>query len=422
MRIVLVAVMLLLSISTELCAQEWQTVFTLDSRLGYSTNTYLNPYYGEWDRSQNVGYGVLSGIAQTSWFDDKNIFDLTGVAVVEPLFESAGTWKGGLGLLSYRRKITPSFSAGIEGGGSYFNSSFTRSMLWVQPKLVWSVTPFSQLKVKAGSNFRSYQNYMVDSVSTSVNNRSDLYAVEFETYPNFNWKFSSGFYGNMGAFPAIQEGFSTFVALSRLFRKGSKIRVKMGFEQYQNQQTVTTGGGGGFPPVGGGPGETTETISETNRIFRLGVEGSIPISKQISAFLNAEGLRYSATSYDQSINDVQVSGGIRLALQPNSRKKDKGNVSPDWNSNDNVQQVEIRYSGDGRLYLVGDFNNWNRPGVPLVNVEKDFYRAEIELQPGSYEYKILKVEQGEESWIDFAENTYTVDDGFDGQNALLLVQ
>ncbi|MEL7833225.1 glycogen-binding domain-containing protein [Fodinibius sp. Rm-B-1B1-1] len=422
MRIVLVTVILLLSISNELLAQEWDTVFSVDSRLGYSTNTYLNPYYGEWDRSQNVGYGVLSGIVQTSWIDDQNILDLTGLAVVEPLFEGSGTWKGGLGLVSYRRKITPSFSVGVEGGGSHFNSSFSRSMGWIQPKLVWSVTPFSQLKLKAGSNFRSYQDYMVDSVSTTVSDRSELYAIEFETWPSFNWKFSSGLYGNMDAFPAIQEGFSSFIALSRLFREGAKIRVKMGLEQYQNEQTVTTGGGGGFPPVGGGPQETTETIRETNRIFKLGVEGSVPVNKRITAFVHAQGLRYNATTTDQNINDVQISGGIRLSLQPKSRKN-KGKASPDWNSNsNNKQQVEIKYSGDGRLYVVGDFNNWNRPGIPLVNVEKDFYRASIELPPGSYEYKILKIEQGEENWIDFAEGTYTVDDGFGGQNALLLVQ
>ncbi|MDZ7660366.1 glycogen-binding domain-containing protein [Fodinibius sp.] len=422
MRIGLIIVMLLLSITNEMLAQDWQTIFSVDSRVGYSTNTYLNPYYAEWDRAENTSFGALSGIGQSTWFGDKDMVELTGIAVLEPFFSGLDTWKGGLALARYQHQFSHSISGGIEVGGSYFNSSFSRGMFWAQPTFTWSPTPFSQLKVKAGSNFRSYRDYMVDSVATSINDRSDLYALEFETWPSFNWQLSTGLYGNFDSFPDIQQGFSSFVAASRIFEKGSKIRFKVGLEQYQNQQTVTTGGGGGgFPPVGGGPPETTETIEETNRIFRLGIEGSIPISQQLTAFVSAEGLRYNTTATDQNINDIQVSGGIRLTLQPKSGK-DRGKISPDWNKEKDIQRVEISYSGDARIYLVGDFNNWSRPGVPLVNVKNDRYRAELELDPGSYEYKVLKIEGGEESWIAFSSETYTVEDGFGGQNALLLVQ
>jgi hypothetical protein len=423
MRIGLIIVMLLISISNEILAQDWQTVFSVDSRIGYSTNTYLNPYYGEWDRVESSSFGVLSGIGQSTWFGDQDMVELTGVAVLEPFFSGLNTWKGGLALGRYQHQFSHSVSGGIEMGGSYFNSSYSRSMFWAQPTLTWSPTPFSQLKMKAGSNFRSYQDYMVDSVSTSINDRSDLYALEFETWPNFNWQISSGLYGNLDSFPNIQQGFSSFVAASRIFKKGSKVRLKVGLEQYQNEQTVTTGGGGGgFPPTGGGPpGTTTETIEETNRIFRLGIEGSIPISQQLTAFVSAEGLRYNTTATDQNITDLQVSGGIRLTLQPKSRSE-KRKITPDWNNRGKTQRVEISYSGGGRVYLVGDFNNWSRPGIPLVNIEKDKYRAELELDAGSYEYKVLTIEGEEESWIKFSGKTYTVEDGFGGQNALLLVQ
>jgi hypothetical protein len=110
-----------------------------------------------------------------------------------------------------------------------------------------------------------------------------------------------------------------------------------------------------------------------------------------------------------------------VTLQPKLRK-DSDKVSPNWNKERDVQRVKISYPGDGRIYLVGDFNNWSRPGVPLVNIKKDRYRAELELDPGSYEYKVLIIEDGEESWIEFSNETYTVEDGFGGQNALLLVQ
>ncbi|PAU92737.1 hypothetical protein CK503_15345 [Aliifodinibius salipaludis] len=422
MRIGLIIVILLTSISAEMLAQDWQTVFSVDSRIGYSTNTYLNPYYGEWGQAENTSFGVFSGVGQSTWFGDQDMVQLTGVGILEPFFSGLDTWKGGLALARYQHQFSRSVSGGIEMGGSYFSSTFSRSMVWVQPTFSWSPTPFSQLKIKAGSNFRSYRDYMVDSVETSIYDRSDLYALEYETWPSFNWQLSTGLYGNFDSFPDIQEGFSSFVAASRIFNKGSKIRFKVGLEQYQNEQTVTTGGGGGgFPPVGGSPSGTTETIKETNRIFRLGIEGSVPISQRLTAFVSAEGLRYNTTATDQNINDVKISGGIRLSLQPESRKE-KRKISPEWNSGKEIQQVEISYSGDGRIYLVGDFNNWSRPGKPLVNVKKNRYRAELELDAGSYEYKVLKIEDGEESWIEFSSDTYTVEDGFGGSNALLLVQ
>jgi hypothetical protein len=224
------------------------------------------------------------------------------------------------------------------------------------------------------------------------------------------------------SFPAIQKGFSSYVAISRILQSGARIRVKAGLEQYQNEETIVTdGGGGGFPPVGGGPSRTTEALQQTNRIFRLGVEGNIPISSRFTVFASAEGIRYSSSTTSENINDVQLSGGLRMTLQPTS-KDSRGKVSPNWKKKENVQTVEVKYSGNGRIYLVGEFNNWQRPGIPLINKTKKTYKAELKLDAGAYEYKVLEINGSEEDWIEFSEGTYTIADGFGGKNALLLVE
>ncbi|MGM0546669.1 MAG: glycogen-binding domain-containing protein [Bacteroidota bacterium] len=414
--------MLLFAISTPVLAQEWQTVFSVDTRVGYSSNTYLNPYYSEWDRSANAGFGVVSGIGQTVWTDESNSLKLTGMGVVEPFFKSQETWKGGLGLAEYEHHFTNTFSAGVETGGSYFSSSFQRSLGWIQPKIAWTPTPFSEFTVKAGSNLRTYNNYVVEGETTDSRDRTDLYAVEFETWPNFRWQLTGGLYGNLDAFPAIQDGFSSFAALSHIFKSGTRIKLRTGVEQYANQQTITTdGGGGGFPPTGGGPNETTETIEETNRLFRLGVEGQFPINNKLSAFVNVEGLQYRTDASDQNMSDYQLSGGVRLSLRPASKEK-AGSINPDWEIDQDQQQIHLEYSGSGQLYIVGDFNDWDRPGIPLVNIKKDIYSADLELDPGAYEYKVLIIEDDEEKWLPFSDDTYTVEDGFGGENAMLLIQ
>lgn len=410
---------LLYSISNNAWAQQWKTLFSVESRVGYSTNTYLNPYYTEWDRTENNSFGIVSGIAQTSWMKEGNEINITGSAVFEPIFGATENWKGGLLLGNYRRSVTQSLSAGLETGGSYFESSFTRCMLWIQPKVTWSMSPFSELKLKAGSNFRSYRNYVTDGEPTDPGDRSDLYAIEFETWPTFRWQFTGGVYGNVDALPAIQDGVSTFTALGHVFRDGSRIKIKLGLEQYQNEQTITVDGGG--LPIGGGPSKDTERVSEVNRIFRLGVQGNMPISEQLMAFAGVEGLRYESTDVEQNVHDIQVSAGIRLSIQPRINKHD-GRITPEWKIGDEAQRIQVEYSGNSQLYLVGDFNNWKRPGIPLDNIKDDNYMAKLKLDAGAYEYKILKVENGEEAWIEFSENTYTVDDGFDGENAMLLVE
>lgn len=422
MRIILIIMALTCCISNTALAQQWQTVFSVDSRLGYSSNTYLNPYSAEWDRSINSGYGVITGMGQTAWYDKKNTFEVTGLAVFEPFLANRNASKGGLGLVNYQRKLSSNISAGIEAGSSYFTSSFTRKLFWAQPTLTWFPTPFTKFKVKAGSNYRIYENYTVDSVSTDTRSRTDLYSLELETWPTFQWRLTAGLYGNLDTMPAIGDGFSSLVTAGYTFGGGTRLTFSIGLEQYQNEQTRTvSGGGGGFPPTGGGTPTRTETIQETNRIYKIGVEGSIPITDQLSAFVNAEGLQFQSSATGQGIKDVQVSGGVRMMIQPFRRSK-AGTITPEWESGKERQKIEIQYLKEGQLYLVGDFNNWERPGIPLTNAKKNRYVTELQLEPGAYEYKVLCVKRGEEEWVEFSDDTYTVDDGFGGENALLLVE
>ncbi|MDZ7693351.1 MAG: hypothetical protein U5K69_19915 [Balneolaceae bacterium] len=199
-----VMVMLLASVIPQtVFAQQWQTVLSVDSRVGYSTNTYLNPYFSEWDGSANSGYGTFSVTGQTAWFDDKNMAEFTGALVYEPFLGSRSTWSGGLALLNYRRNLTDDLSGGIESGASYFGSNFSRTLLWAQPVLSWSPSLYTNVRVKAGSSYRQYQNYPTDSTAVDSKTRIDHYALEIETWPSFRWKLSGGLYGRLQSLPAV---------------------------------------------------------------------------------------------------------------------------------------------------------------------------------------------------------------------------
>lgn len=406
-------------------AQNWQTVLSVDSRVGYSSNTYLNPFFAEWDESVNSAYGLVSVFGQSFWTNDQNSIDFTAGLVAEPFLSNQSMWRGGLAMAEYRRRFSPDFNGGMEAGSSYFSSNFNRTMVWVQPYITWFASPFTSLKLKLGVSHRSYTNF---SDNLNTNHRFDYYGLEFESWPTYNWQVKASLFSSLDKFPAVNEQFSTTVSAGYVFINGSSITAKAGIEQFGFDFTTTTGTGGGPPggPPGGGPptGGQTETNQEFDRILKIGLTGNYPINKTVSVFASVEGLNRNITTTEESINDIQVSGGVRLSLQPKIISRSSGRfVEPEWQKKrDQLMAMNINFSGGGRLYLVGDFNDWNRAGIPLTQKSKKTYTAQIPLETGAYEYKILHVEGDTEEWLKFSKDTYTVDDGFGGENAMILVE
>ncbi|TYP95271.1 hypothetical protein LX73_0569 [Fodinibius salinus] len=74
------------------------------------------------------------------------------------------------------------------------------------------------------------------------------------------------------------------------------------------------------------------------------------------------------------------------------------------------------------MYLVGGFNNWDKTGIPLTKQSDNIYVTQLLLSVGAYEYKVLEVQGDSEKWLQFSNDTYTVDDGFGSENAMLLIE
>ncbi len=43
-----------------------------------------------------------------------------------------------------------------------------------------------------------------------------------------------------------------------------------------------------------------------------------------------------------------------------------------------------------RVYLTGDFNNWDTHGHPMKKDKKGTWKTTVSLKPGKYEYRFLK--------------------------------
>lgn len=426
MRIEVIGILLVLFFTPYTAfAQGLQTVVSVDSRVGYTSNTYLNPFFSEWDESVETGYGLASVFSQSFWSDNTNSIDATLGLVAEPFFGNDSFWRGGLGVLDYRRRFNNSFSGGAEAGGSYFSSNFTRSMFWFQPYATWFASPFTSVTAKIGINKRSYKNFSQD---IDTDTRFDYYGLQAESWFGYNWQLKAGLFSSLENFPSLDQQFSSTLSLSYLFLNGVRITASGGYQQFGFEQIIETGGGpgGGGPPFGGGgeaPAET-EISQEYDRIYKMGLTGDLPINQRFSIYASVEGLHRNISNSQETFNDIQLSAGVRISMRPNIiSRSGKKMIDPEWRkSEDRNMMLNINYNGGGRLYLVGDFNNWNRAGIPITQTSGKTYSVEIPLESGAYEYKILHVEGNTEEWLEFSSDTYTVDDGFGGENGMILVE
>lgn len=407
----------MLAITHSVSAQNWDAVLSLDSRAGYSTNTYLNTYIGEWNPDAG-GYNLTSALGTVYWNKNKFSAHTTGGFYYQPMFSEVGTnWKGTLGLVRFNYRLSNSLSAGVEGGNTLADGAYRRTNYWLQPTIRWFATPFTSLKIKAGSSGQSYQN-LADAEDSQ--RRYDLYSLELEHWPTYRWRLKGGLYGNLDTLPSVQEGFNTRFSAGYYFYNGTTLTIQTGLRQYQFSETITDGGGGGGLP-GGPPTNNETTVTATDRIFHFGLDASVPLNNRISAFSKAEGMLLNQESTESSSADYKVSAGFRISFEPKIKKSRKTTVEPEWETGEDRQQISVRYTGDAQLYIVGSFNDWEKPGIKLVQQSDNTHVAELNLSEGAYEYRILKVEGSSEEWLELSDQTYTVSDGFDSENAMIFV-
>jgi len=112
---------------------------------------------------------------------------------------------------------------------------------------------------------------------------------------------------------------------------------------------------------------------------------------------------------------VAAVGVVVVALIPS-----RGSEGPTLSAEEGVAQFVGRFPGARSVEVVGSFTDW-RPGViPLQDDDHDgVWQAEVVLPAGEHEY--MFVVDGER-WVPDPLADRYVDDGFGGQNAVIIVQ
>lgn len=402
-------------------SQNVEAFLNVDAGYGYTSNTFLNPFINEWNRSDFISYASVSPSGQLLWNAGNFSGDLSTGFVYQPMFDERTNWSGFYGNSNLRYRLSSRWMTEVQVSGSQFSSSYDRRLVSVLPSLTWSPSFFTRIRARAGSSFRNYS-YLDAEQPTEFSDRLDLYGLEIETWPSFNWRIRAGFNGNFNE--NLIGNHTLSIGLERIIRQNWRLSFQAATDRYSTEVATTGGtGGGGMPPIGGPPGGEEDTIMEdADRLIRTGVSLSRTFFNRLTATASVSHVQFLPAD-QEPISDIQTALNFRYTL-PVSRLISTGSrdITPKWSEEGNgVVFVNVNYRGEGDLYLVGEFNSWERPGIPLSKQTERRYAAQLELESGIYEYKILRIINGEEEWIDLSNDAMTVSDGFGGENGLIYI-
>lgn len=402
-------------------SQNTELQLLVDSRVGYSTNTFLHPFVNEWDTADRGAYSRLLTAGQLFWNRGDVSANVTAGGFYEPIFDNRPGWSGFYGNGNVNYRISQRFTAGVESSVNRISSEYGRNSASVMPAISWSPSLFTRIQARAGSSFRSYVDLQTEEGDQRVSERFDLYGVEIERWPSMNWRISGSVFGLMDQ--NLFENHSISLSLSRLFRNSASVTAQFSFNQYLNRFLIEGEAGPGGPPFGGPAGGTEdEIVEESDRLLRSGISFRVPIAGNFTAIGSLSHMTF-IPGFGDSRSDIELSAGVQYRFSVTDAVRSHGlDISPDWEKrSDGAVMLKVRHRGEGTIYITGEFNDWDRPGIPLHRVSSRRYAVQLDLEPGIYEYKILEKDGDEERWLELSGETMTVSDGFGGENGLIII-
>ncbi len=401
-------------------SQRFETDIFLSAESGYISNIYLNPYVPEWDRSLVSAFSSISPAVQFRWADSKNSVSASGTGYFLHLFDERDGWNGAYLTSMYRRRLTSSLSARVSGGVNYFTGSNFRNIRWMQAGAEWAFSPFAKVEAHIGSGWQSIAGYEEEG---AITRRNDSYRLSAEYWPGYRWRLRAQFFSGLGHLTSPGDGFASSISATRIMQNRMAVTLRTGLEQYSQEFQMSPENGAGSLQGGTVLAEADDGSIFTleDRFQRTTLTASYPIRENVSVTGTAAGLLWFSSEDEDMLTDYQVSAGLQVSFSP--KRVRVGEIgSLEWKDrNGSEKVVYLRYRGSERLYITGDFNDWDLPGIPLQKTGRNRYRAELELSRGVHQFKIGVRENGSLEWLELPAEAATVSDGFGSKNGRVFV-
>lgn len=404
-------------------SQEVRGLVTLETEAGYLTNGYLSPSFASWAPETEAAFGSLGASGVLEWNADGGSVMLSGAARWMNFTDSTPTWSSYL--LQAGVEGRPASRLAVRADASYSDVArpLARRTLWGQASLKWTASPRLRFSLGPGLAHRRFEvteettgpppgppgqggGGSASEAQPSTTTSLVLFAG-VEAWPSSRWQLHAEAFGSDtdASDTGIEYGgVGGSLRVTTWLRNSAFVALGLGLEGYGYRAAAT--------------GEPTVEIPDDDLIWRGDLTVGWPVARNVELRARLAGLTRSGSAVVDG-PDYYASVGLRFAvggtIAPLGKRREL------WTATADGLRVQVRYKGPGRVYLVGDFNNWADPGLPLRSEAGDLHAATLWLEPGRYQYRIRVVEGDSVRWLDFPEGASTVDDGFGAQNGLLVV-
>lgn len=390
-------------------AQTLQSAFSIDAHTGYTTNTQLTPYVGTWDTTSTGSYALVAPSGQINLLLKQGVISGFGGVLYQPFLTRNISWHGAYGVLQYQHNFSYALQAGVSAGSRSATSNYTQNLTWLQSYLNWNINPFLQLKFQVS---RSYRSYLHSSVTPDIHEHFTTYNTNLYYWLAPRWRMNVSINGDLLNPLQPEKDFDTNLGFTKYWSDASWLSFYCNWGQFENSVLTQNSTGGPTPSV--------PTSDIRSKLLQTGLSGEWPLTGYLSLTGRLTGLFRTSSNQNGPKNDFQGSVGLRISFYP-KLPDSKNRVYPQWRESQHSFYFVAHYRGKGHLFIVGDFNNWSKPGIPLIHKSDNTYVARLRLKPGAYEYKILKINHDQEGWVRLSKSAPKISDGFGGTNGRFIV-
>lgn len=399
----------LMMIALPVSGQEIRGGLEVRSEGGYLTNPFLDPMASFWDPTFESSFVAVGSTARVAWSGRRSSMEATASGRFVNFTEGFDSWSSGNLTVSGTRALGGSMSMGIDVGGRIFRGDIHQESVYVVPNLRWRVTPRTRLTVRPGV---SHQTTAIASGASS-SSTSLVGSVGVKQWVGWQTRIGASLQGSRTEVPGGNETFSGVggsVNLTRRLLGRGSVRAVLGLLQYGYEVAAE----GGTGPL------QAEEIRQQDYLWRATLAAEWPLSSRVSLFARTRGARFHSSTTAEATHDLQVSSGLRVSLRGSIYALSE--PEPVWTQDGDIVRFRVVYEGEGALFLVGDFNDWDSPGRPMQASGGDVYTAELRLNSGTHRYRIRIQRGGDEEWLPLPEHTLQTTDDFGGTNGLLIIE
>ncbi len=411
MRIILIA-FIMACYTYQSSAQTLQSALSIDARAGYTSNTVLTPFVGAWDTTNTGSYTLIAPSAQANILLDHGMISGFGGVLYQPFLNGNTSWRGLYGIMQYQHNFSYAWQAGLSAGARSVSSDYTQNLDWIQAYANWNLNPFLQLQLHIGHSYRSYVNA---ANVPDYHEHFTMYGVGLDYWFTSRWRLSVSANGDLAHPFQPKKNFNAGFKITKYLENGSQLGFYTNWGQFENNSISQSSTGGTTLPNLSGPAGNIQS-----QIIQMGITGELPVNGQFSLTGRLSGLYRSSSNLNGTQKNLQGSLGLRFSFYPKASGS-KNRVSPQWKENGDNFNIVVHYRGKGHLFIVGDFNDWSKPGIPLDHKSGDTYTTRLHLKQGIYEYKILKIDHNQSEWVKLSKSAPRTSDGYGGINGRFIV-